>query len=88
MQTTGGMGAIINPLNTEAIIGGVKKDLPHTIYLPTILYSVTPLAGKKIAWGLCGRGEQNAIGDSLIGKCLELSGARTVNPSGNTPWLT
>lgn len=53
------MGAIINPLNTEAVVGGVKKDLPHTlpsIYLPTILYSLRPLGEKRLQGGLGGKG--------------------------------
>lgn len=81
------MGAIINPLSTEAADGG-EKDQPLTItsiYLQQ-LYILSDLIGGGSQVGVVGWGI--AISDSLIGRCLELSGVRTVNPSGNTSWLT
>lgn len=75
------MGAIINPLSTEAAVWVEKKRSAshYTICLPLATrYSFRPL----------GRGEWIAVVDSLIGRCLELSEVRTVNPIGNTLRLT
>lgn len=68
---------------------GKRPALHYNFYLsPATTYSFRPCWGDGgvHSWGVVGWGI--AISDSLIGRCLELSGVRTVNPSGNTSWLT